>query len=231
MTLQTADNGLLPARWLPEFRRQAPAAARVRSAAARSDRDASQPVLPRGARMAISSGRPMPCAPSSGFSAATISSTPLVDLETGSCCDGLHPGRANENRGGESVVSYLLGLAEMRRLARCAGDRSEACAAARFHAAESINVRQRSRHLDTKHVLQQAGTAPAPRSGAGRCASIQAGDRAARSQSHRQDAREPHRRSRSGAGCRDGCQPAGRGPGELPRAAPQPARDLRGARG
>lgn len=46
----------------------------------------------------------------------------LIDPETGSCCDGLHPGRANENRGGESVVSYLLGLAEMRRLARCAAD-------------------------------------------------------------------------------------------------------------
>jgi hypothetical protein len=30
----------------------------------------------------------------------------------------LHPDRANENRGGESVVSYLLALAEMRQLAR-----------------------------------------------------------------------------------------------------------------
>jgi glycosyltransferase involved in cell wall biosynthesis len=47
--------------------------------------------------------------------------TPLADPETGSCCDGLHPGRANENRGGESVVSYLLGLAEMRGLAGFAG--------------------------------------------------------------------------------------------------------------
>jgi glycosyltransferase involved in cell wall biosynthesis len=45
-------------------------------------------------------------------------SCPLVDLETGSCADGLHPDRANENRGGESVVSYLLGLAEIRQLAR-----------------------------------------------------------------------------------------------------------------
>jgi hypothetical protein len=45
-------------------------------------------------------------------------SAALVDLETGSCCDGLHPGRTNENRGGESVVSYLLGLAEIRQLAR-----------------------------------------------------------------------------------------------------------------
>ena len=38
--------------------------------------------------------------------------------ETGSCRDGLHPDRANENRGGESAVCYLLGLAEIRQLAR-----------------------------------------------------------------------------------------------------------------
>lgn len=49
---------------------------------------------------------------------------PLVDLDTGSCRDGLHPERANENRGGESVVSYLLGLAEMRALARAGGNRT-----------------------------------------------------------------------------------------------------------
>jgi len=50
-------------------------------------------------------------------------SVPLVDLETGSCRDGLHPDRANENRGGESAVSYLLSLAEMRQLARTDSDR------------------------------------------------------------------------------------------------------------
>lgn len=50
-------------------------------------------------------------------------SVPLVDLETGSCRDGLHPDRANENRGGESVVSYLLSLAELRALGRDLGDR------------------------------------------------------------------------------------------------------------
>jgi len=48
-------------------------------------------------------------------------SLPLVDLETGSCHDGLHPDRVNENRGGESVVSYLLSLAEVR-LAHRLGD-------------------------------------------------------------------------------------------------------------
>ena len=47
---------------------------------------------------------------------------PLVDVETGSCRDGLHPDRANENRGGESVVSYLLGLAEIRQLALASSD-------------------------------------------------------------------------------------------------------------
>jgi glycosyltransferase involved in cell wall biosynthesis len=51
-------------------------------------------------------------------------SVPLVDVDTGSCRDGLHPERVNENRGGESVVSYLLGLAEMRALARADGNRT-----------------------------------------------------------------------------------------------------------
>jgi glycosyltransferase involved in cell wall biosynthesis len=45
-------------------------------------------------------------------------SVALADPHTGSCRDGLHPDRANENRGGESVLSYLLGLAEIRQLAR-----------------------------------------------------------------------------------------------------------------
>lgn len=40
----------------------------------------------------------------------------LVDSDTGSCMDGLHPDRANENKGAESVLSYLLGLLEIRRL-------------------------------------------------------------------------------------------------------------------
>lgn len=48
-------------------------------------------------------------------------STPLVDLESGSCRDGLHKDRANENRGGESVVSYLLSLVEIRQLDRMSG--------------------------------------------------------------------------------------------------------------
>jgi glycosyltransferase involved in cell wall biosynthesis len=51
-------------------------------------------------------------------------SVSLVDLETGSCRDGLHPDRPNENRGGESVVSYLLGLCEIRQIARLSENRA-----------------------------------------------------------------------------------------------------------
>jgi hypothetical protein len=43
-------------------------------------------------------------------------SIPLVDTASGSCRDGLHPDRANENRGAESVLSYLLGLADIHAL-------------------------------------------------------------------------------------------------------------------
>ena len=42
----------------------------------------------------------------------------LVDPLTGSCSDGLHPDRRNENMGAESALSYLLGLAEMQHLQR-----------------------------------------------------------------------------------------------------------------
>lgn len=43
---------------------------------------------------------------------------PLADVETGRCRDGLHPDRANENCGGESVLCYLLSLVEIRQLVR-----------------------------------------------------------------------------------------------------------------
>ncbi len=52
------------------------------------------------------------------FLGANDLSIALVDPETGGCRDGLHPDRANENRGGESVVSWLLGLADIRQLQR-----------------------------------------------------------------------------------------------------------------
>jgi glycosyltransferase involved in cell wall biosynthesis len=52
---------------------------------------------------------------------------PLVDAVMGSCSDGLHPDRASENQGAESVLSYLIGLTEIRRFAPAgmAADRTE----------------------------------------------------------------------------------------------------------
>jgi glycosyltransferase involved in cell wall biosynthesis len=41
--------------------------------------------------------------------------TPLIDPDTGSCSDGLHSDRPNENKGAESLLSYLLGRAEIRQ--------------------------------------------------------------------------------------------------------------------
>ena len=44
--------------------------------------------------------------------------TTLIDPDTGSCSDGLHPDRPNENKGAESVLSYLLGLVDIRQFKR-----------------------------------------------------------------------------------------------------------------
>jgi glycosyltransferase involved in cell wall biosynthesis len=52
-------------------------------------------------------------------------SQPLVDPETGACRDGLHPDRPNANCGGESVISYLLALAEIRQIARLGENRTK----------------------------------------------------------------------------------------------------------
>jgi glycosyltransferase involved in cell wall biosynthesis len=46
--------------------------------------------------------------------------TTLIDPDTGSCSDGLHPDRRNENNGAESALSYLLGLVEIRQFKRTA---------------------------------------------------------------------------------------------------------------
>ena len=56
------------------------------------------------------------------FGGANDLGVPLVDPATGSCRDGLHRDRANENRGAESLLSYLMALADMHRFAnRSAG--------------------------------------------------------------------------------------------------------------
>jgi glycosyltransferase involved in cell wall biosynthesis len=44
----------------------------------------------------------------------------LIDSDSGSCRDGLHHDRPNENCGAESVLSYLLALAELREFSAAA---------------------------------------------------------------------------------------------------------------
>ena len=59
------------------------------------------------------------------FMGANDLAAPLANPETGGCRDGLHPDRPNENQGAESVLSYLLGLSEMRLLIRLSETRAK----------------------------------------------------------------------------------------------------------
>jgi glycosyltransferase involved in cell wall biosynthesis len=81
----------------------------------------------------------------------------LADPETGSCRDGLHPDRANENRGGESVVCYLLGLAEIRQLARVDDDQVRPAALRAVGARISSPLPASRGHRVTTHLPEPAG--------------------------------------------------------------------------
>lgn len=106
---------------------------------------------------------------------------PLVDIESGSCRDGLHADRANENRGAESVLSYLLSLVEIQEFERASKIESK-----RTHVTE---VRKAKGHALTNYVRlggpvvsvpipEPSGSASPPRSGQSRRPTVQAGDRA-----------------------------------------------------
>jgi len=71
-----------------------------------------------GGRTAIPAGKRPRAALSSGFSAATICRWRWSISTPGAAATDCTPDRANENCGGESVVCYLLGRAEIRQLAR-----------------------------------------------------------------------------------------------------------------
>ena len=194
-----------------------------------------RPASPRGGRTASPSGRPPRGGCSHGSLGSNDLSVALVDPETGSCRDGLHPDRANENRGGELVLSYLLSLAEIRQLARSNIERAQPAAASRRGRLKSVHLSQESPptsrgHLAATHFPESAGAVSSARSGARHRAPVQAGDRTPRSQPDRQDTRQSYRRPGSGPRCRSRRQPARRCPGEFPGPASQPAGDIRGAR-
>jgi glycosyltransferase involved in cell wall biosynthesis len=104
--------------------------------------------------------------------------TALIDSDTGSCLDGLHPDRPNENKGAESVLSYLLGLAEIRRFKRTAATGRTSSLAkpvngyARSHAPRT-NPGDR---IVSIPIFESPDIVSAPGSDPGRRATLQTGD-------------------------------------------------------
>jgi hypothetical protein len=92
---------------------------------------------------------------------------PLVNRETGSCRDGLHADRPNENMGAESVLSYLFGLVEIRQFKRSAlADRKhpEFTQVRRLNSA-TTSYRRSGGHIGSIPVFESPDAAPSPRSG------------------------------------------------------------------
>jgi hypothetical protein len=104
--------------------------------------------------------------------------TTLIDPASGSCADGLHLDRPNENKGAESALSYLLGLTEIRQVKRAnATVRIEP--AARFVHSTVHSIAPRTAPGDclaTISILDPPLLIPAPGSGQGRRQTFQTGD-------------------------------------------------------
>ena len=132
-------------------------------------------------------------------------SVPVADADTGSCRDGLHADRANENRGAESVLAYLIGLAEMRRarLRRKRGPTFVSIISGVLRTSLT-GTRTSGADLDPSPILEPANAVLASGSGTRARAPVQAGDGAAGAESNRSDAGESHRRAGALARSRDG---------------------------
>ena len=88
---------------------------------------------------------------------------PLIDAETGACRDGLHPDRVNENRGGESVVSYLLSLSDMQRFERAGTTQPHTLAlSGASRDMHRFSHQQFRGRLVASDIPKPAGTLPAP---------------------------------------------------------------------
>jgi hypothetical protein len=132
-------------------------------------------------------------------------SVPVADANTGSCRDGLHADRANENRGAESVLAYLIGLAEMRR-ARLRGKRGPTFVSiiSGVLRPSLTATRTSGAHLGPSPIPEPANTVLATGSGARAGAAVQTGDGTAGTESDRSDAGESYRRASTLARPRDG---------------------------
>ena len=102
----------------------------------------------------------------------------LIDPDTGSCSDGLHADRLNENKGAESVLSYLLGLLEMRQF-HAAAPVGEMSPAPKLFPNPIGTIAPRAvpgSLLVTAPHLEPADPISSPGSVQGRRAAVQAGD-------------------------------------------------------
>ena len=103
----------------------------------------------------------------------------LIDPETGSCSDGLHPDRANENKGAESTLSYLLGLVEIRQFKRAAEmDRTAPVSKLVRNVANHLIAPRTTPggHFVSIPILEPADLISTSGSGEGRRQALQAGD-------------------------------------------------------
>lgn len=104
--------------------------------------------------------------------------TALIDPDTGSCSDGLHPDRPNENKGAESVLSYLLGRVAMRQF-MAAAETGQTKFASKL-SSNGIDTNPARSPLGSIFVPIQILESPeplsAPGSGQGRRQALQTGD-------------------------------------------------------
>ncbi len=104
--------------------------------------------------------------------------TALIDADTGSCSDGLHPDRPNENKGAESVLSYLLGRMEMRQfMATAVTGRTKPASKLSFNGIGTNPARSPPGSIFVPvPILESPEPLPAPGSGQGRRQALQTGD-------------------------------------------------------
>jgi hypothetical protein len=103
----------------------------------------------------------------------------LIDPDTGSCLDGLHPDRPNENKGAESALSYLLGLVEIRQFKRAATMDRKQPTSRLTNRREDRAIAPRTTpgsHLVSIPILEPPNLAPAARSRQGGREALQTGD-------------------------------------------------------
>jgi glycosyltransferase involved in cell wall biosynthesis len=104
--------------------------------------------------------------------------TALIDPQTGSCSDGLHPDRPNQNKGAESALSYLLALVEIRQfVATAAVVRTKPASKPLSNGNGASPSRSPSRSIFVPiEILEPTEPLPAPGPGQGRRPALQTGD-------------------------------------------------------